>query len=392
VRARHRHLLGGALAGVLGGAALVAQSCVLPDFEIAQPVEHDAAPPVEAGPSFPCGKGYPDPPTSGDDSVATDVVLAIRSIDMGEGNPTPPGYDLDHACTCIDGGGGSCVPAVVNGKAVCDGPGGVDNSAATILNLIKLAVGAGNFGSDFYSAQAEQGAWSLLVHVWNYNGQADDPQVDVALLASPGMGFDAAAPKWDGNDVWPISGDSVQNGDYKQPKYRSTGAYVAGGVLVAAIPDALITFSGTNQTITIHVTGGVLTGTLVGAGATWRIADGVLAARWSDHDIFAALSTYRDSNGLPYCAGAPIIWDNAKGLICAALDIQAADQGVKSLPCDALSMGIGFHAESAFIGAAIKPPTPTPGCPPATDPANESCFPKPLDAGADAPHDAALDH
>jgi hypothetical protein len=307
--------------------------------------------------------------------VSETIVLAVHSIDLGEGEMNPPGYDLDHTCACFMGMGPSCVSPIQH----CDFPDGVDNGASKLVQLIQIGLGAGNFGSSYFSTKADEGHWSLLIQVTGYNGMADDPQVDVAVFPSPGLS--GATPKWDGTDTWPVTASSVMNGDITKPVYVSMGAYVSNHVLVAALTTVPLTISGsTMQTITITLSEGVFTGTLSGVGNNWEVTDGILAARWAQEDIFGALSSYRNGMGQPFCTNVPLVYSTAKTAVCNGLDILKDGAGAKSLPCDALSMGIGFKAQSALIGSVITPPPPTPGCPPQFDPANDSCFAK-LDGG-----------
>ncbi|MFT3769037.1 MAG: hypothetical protein QM820_26655 [Minicystis sp.] len=349
--------------GLVLVASAAMESCVLPQYEVGSlPDAGSDAPEVPA-----CGKTYPDPPGGGDSPLNNTLVMAIHSIDMGEGATTPPGYDLDHQCTCVNDAGPTCVPRVPN----CDAPDGVDNAAAKLINLVATATGGGMFGSSYFSALANNGSWTLLIQVSGYNGMANDPEVDVALFASPGrMGN---LPKWDGTDAWPVSATSVMDGDVTKPLVVSAGAYVANNVLVAAIPSVAFTISGMNERITITMTAGVLTGTLQSQGNGWHIADGIIAARWHEPDIFTALSSYRNNSGKPFCTDAVISYPTAKATICNSLDILKDGSGPKSLPCDSLSMGIGFKADPALLGVATLPPAPTPGCPMATDPQFDNC-------------------
>lgn len=367
MRAR-AYLVSTAAAGallLLAAAAL--QSCVLPTFEVGSlPDAGIDAPPDTGGPP-PCGKTYPDPPGGSDEPINNTFVLAVHSIDMGEGQPSPPGYDLDHQCTCFNDAGPTCVPRV----QACDAPDGVDNAAAKLINLVSIATGGGVFGSSYFSAKANEGRWSLLLQISGYNGLADDPAVEVAMFASPGMG--ALTPKWDGTDEWPVSATTVENGDVTKPLFKSAGAYVANRVLVAAAPEVAFTISGANERISIKMTAGVFTGTLDSLGTGWRIADGIIAARWHEPDIFAALSSYRNNGGDALCTDSPIGYNTAKATICGSLDILKDGSGPKSLPCDSLSMGIAFKAEPALLGAVTMPPAPTPGCPMATDPQFDNC-------------------
>jgi hypothetical protein len=309
---------------------------------------------------------YPDPPSGADTPANNEIVLAIRTLDLGENATVPPGYDLDHACTCFANEGPTCTSA----KKHCDAPGGIDSASAQIFSLIEFGAGSGHFGSSFYSQKIADGAWTLLLRITNYNGLPDDPAVDVA--AYPSNGIDPA-PVWDGNDAWTVSAQSVNAGDPSQPIYTSQGAYVSNGILVAASPKILWRLGGSADTITFQLTGGVITGKLAMAAGGWTITDGIVAARWKAEDIFAAIGSYRDGNGKPICTDLGLVYGTAKSAICDGLDILADPAGAKSLPCDALSIGIGFTAGEAKLGAVEPPPTPTPGCPMTTDPTYDSC-------------------
>ena len=115
------------------------------------------------------------------------------------------------------------------------------------------------------------------------------------------------------------------------------------GTSIAAVVAGQKTL-GANERITITMTSGVFTGTLDSLGPAWRITDGVIAARWHEPDIFAALSSYGGNGGDPLCTDFPIGYATAKATICNGLDILEDGSGPKSLPCDSLSMGIGFKA------------------------------------------------
>jgi hypothetical protein len=354
--------------GVLALAALALESCVLTVYEVGPVTDAGPDAPPDSGPVGPaCGKTYPDPPGGKDSPVASTFVVAIHSIDMGEGEPEPPGYDLDHQCTCVNDAGPTCVPVIPS----CDAADGVDNAAAKLINLVSIATGGGMFGSSYFSSTANGGSWSMLIQVSGYNGQADDPAVDVALFAS--VGTQGVPPKWDGTDAWPVSATSVLGGDVTKPIITSKGAYVSNHVLVAAVPSVPITIAGAHEQITITMSAGVVTGTLQSQGNGWHISDGIIAARWYEPDIFTALSSYRDNNGKPFCTDAPITYNTAKATICNSLDILKDGSGPKSLPCDSLSMGIGFKADPAILGVVLLPPAPAPGCPAPTDPKNDHC-------------------
>jgi hypothetical protein len=144
-------------------------------------------------------------------------------------------------------------------------------------------------------------------------------------------------------------------------------------VLVATLPTSQITLAGSGpDTITIQLSAGVLTGTLVQEGAVWGIQHGVIAARWALGDVFKALSTYRDNKGAPICTGQTT-YNYAKSVICSDADILVDGTQPKSAPCDALSIGLGFTADPALLGEVSDAGSITDGCADGSDPASDSC-------------------
>lgn len=378
MRARHIAMA----ACLFSAAAVLPGACLLPEIGISEgEPAPDAGPDAGAdadadGPvTTACMRTtYPPPPDPGDGVSVDPIVVALRSIYMGDGADPLPGFDLDFTCTCFEGAGETCTTK--NAKPQCDGEGdgqgGVDNAAALLFQLVVDNLGSGYFGSKYYSESAELGGWSLLIRLSDYNGAPNDPAVTVSLFVSPGLEA-GMVPVWDGTDAWPISADSVgPAGDVSDPLYVSNGGYVAGGVLVATLPSATIRFSGGASTISVRLRGGVLSGRLVFDAAGARLTEGVLAGRWSEEDVFASLSTFRGQGGLLICTNS-LYYQPVKSRVCSARDILTDAILPASTPCDALSIGIGFEADPAQLGPVVPAAEPTPGCPPESDPVNDFC-------------------
>ncbi len=364
------------LASFASALAVAAEGCALPSFTLVIPPE--AGPDVgvpEAGPPV-CNRAtYPDPPSGMDGGVSgPTLVFALRSIDIGDMGTTP-GYDLDNTCTCLYDAGPSCTGASGQVSTYCDLPAGsgnegIDNQASKLFSLIELPVGPAVFSSSVFSLQANSGAWSLLFRIEDYNGLPDDPSVEVTLFPTPGFG---GTPAWMGNDAWPVNASSVDGG-LSNPKYVSNGAYVAGGTLVASMPTAALTMHGGGyDAITIQLSAGVITAQLSQLNGLWYMKNGVIAARWALSDVFKALGSYRDNNGVPICTSDVPTYTIAKQAICQDADILVDGTQPKSAPCDALSIGLGFTADPALLGELSDGGVPSDGCSPATDPSNDSC-------------------
>jgi hypothetical protein len=316
-----------------------------------------------------CGVTFPPPPAKATPGGAEEFVLAIHSINLGDKGAS--GLDLDGVCSC-HGDGPSCKEPVQH----CDDMEGRDNAAATLFNTLTLALQSSNFGSDFFSARVNDGAWTVLFRVRGYNGEPDDAQVEVNLYPSPGFaGPTPTIPLWDGTDLWQVSATSVSNMDIDQPLYRDMGAYVAGGVLVASLPEAEVTLAGSETTISIHLTGaGILA--KISKDAQFggvRATDGLILGRWKLSDAFASVASYRDESSMPICT-TNTFYPTIKTLICQSADILAG-QGTPASPCDAMSFGVGFTADPAKLGSVTQPPAPSPGCAAGTDPGADGCGP-----------------
>jgi hypothetical protein len=207
-------------AAVTAAGWMVAAGCVVGGFDLASGAGGDDGSGGGTGGAS-SGQGgaggeicahatWPPPPSITDPGANTvDFVVAGRTLDFGEqdlSNGPQVGYDLDNRCTC-QGEGPSCKEPEFATEDHCDGPAGRDNAVAQLFNRL------GQFDADFtsanYTERANDGEGTLLVRVRDYNGQANDQQVTVAIFPSPGMDKDpcntgSTTPQWDGNDLWAV--------------------------------------------------------------------------------------------------------------------------------------------------------------------------------------------
>lgn len=370
-----KHLAPMVLAVALAPAACQMVAGLDGDFEQAPVVhedggatEEDAGVDAEAGVQGCARATYPDPPAGADGPSLPDIVFAFRTLALGEAATTPPGYDLDGACTCFADEGPTCAAVSKH----CDAPGGIDSASAQFFSLVAFAAGSTNFSSAAFSSRIEVGTFGVVVRLAEYSGEADDPSVEVAIY--PSGGVVSEPPVWDGNDAWRLQAASLINDDPDQPLFKSAGAYVSKGTLVAALPALEATLGAEENSMTLHLTGGVVTAKLSMDTSGFRLNDGVIAARWKIEDIFNALSSYRDSQGNPICTDGDLVYGTAKDAICNGLDILGDPSAAKTEKCDALSIGLGFTAQEATLGPVAPPPVPFPGCPPESDPKFDTCF------------------
>ncbi len=393
----------------LAGMWLLAASCAVPGFSLVdQTTASTSSGGAAAGGTTSSSAGgtsggggckhfsWPQPPAAPDPGADTeDFVMAVRSADFGESDleqGAKIGYDLDNKCTC-QGEEQSCTqPAYAKGDN-CDGPQGIDNTAAHIFAAAALF--NKEITSEFHSQRANDGFWSLLVRVQQYNGQPNDDQVSVSIYPSPGFMLDPcnppdSKPEWLGDDVWPIAavavekiggggGQGGQGGcssqgadgyDINAPKYVDSNAYVSDNMLVANLPAAGLLLSSASNAVRLTFTAGFFTGTLKKQANGWHLDDGILAGRWKLAELFKTLSTLV-AGGKPLCTDHQI-YSLVKTAVCSYPDI-SSELGGQTKPCDAVSFGMKVQAEPALFGVVHESVEQIANCPPETDPAADTC-------------------
>jgi hypothetical protein len=308
----------------------------------------------------------PDPPAIKGAGGADVLTFALRKLELG-GPKQKVGFDLDGQCTC-PGKTGCQEPAWATAEH-CDDPDGRDNGSGNAFASINSAFGA-IISSVELSDQAFKGKWSVLVKVSNYNGGADDDQVDVALYTTPGTG--GAVPNWDGMDAWPVAPTSLVDGtSIDQPIDKDSSAYVTNRVLVAHLPSATVVFQGSGVHLQADLASVILSGTLQADDAgSVQLLHGTLTGAWTQTALFQSLSTLRVNGGMKLCVG-DTYYGSAKKALCDEFDLSST--GAPDTPCDALSFGVGFDASPVLLvgvqpfGALSAP------CDAAKDPTTDNC-------------------
>jgi hypothetical protein len=176
---------------------------------------------ASGGGGNPCGDvAPPSQPAAADDGDDVEFVVALSSLDFGESRDEDDpliGHDMDLS------GPGSLGP-------LCKAPAwppwdpnlspddacGRDNGTSQLVN--RLPVGGSLFKSKTIVKEIDEGNFSILFHVSKYNGKANDKEVRFAMYSSPGLAHDpcnprGVAPRWDGNDEWPVSSRTLAGGD-----------------------------------------------------------------------------------------------------------------------------------------------------------------------------------
>lgn len=246
-----------------------------------------------------------------------------------------------------------------------DGESGIDNAfGASLFELLSLIVPELDEAANTAS---RQGTGALILRVRGYNGEADDPSVEVAVLQSV-YGFAGTSaetepsahevidfgayeldgvtrktlPAWDGNDWLFPRADGFSEGDLETPLIVTSDAYVAAGVLVVALPD--------NTPFNLAAGSNGLRLALSDARLAVGIADGnelsgraQLSGRWQISEILES------TNALGVCPSTPE-YDIFTREIDAIADVLSLPGDDDTMPCDAVSTGVEWDISRARLG------------------------------------------
>lgn len=364
---------------VVGGIGALYYACAVYEPSLllsATDAGADVAPQGDGGgDADPCSHArQPDRTGREDDGgVATgDLIFAVNALDFSVdgGSKELVGYDLDGVCTCP--GQPSCKAS----KPTCDDPHGRDNAAGLMLDSFSSISDA--FKVDAVNARFADGTMGLLFRVRNYNGTANDPQVETAVFLSNGTkgsedGGTPIPPKLDGNDVWTVEPKSLLGGIappyIPNPDNVDSSSYVVDGKLVASIARADISFSaapGGASSLQAELAGVIVTADLASDGkGGFAISHGILVGRWPTRRFLTALATIKDPLGTDFLCGDSGVYDSVKGAICNGRDITSSLQSDNSnAPCDALSFALRFTASPAKLGSVYAAAPPVQPCGP----------------------------
>ena len=318
-----------------------------------------------------CNHALPPPPPVQGAPGAIAFVSAMRTLtgivpgDAG----TVLGFDLDGVCTCP--GPPSCSSPGSPPQPNCDGPGGRDLEGDGLLELFDEAFASSSLGD--LAARIAEGRLTILFYVSGYNGGPDDAQVTFAVYSSNGIRTgDAgtiALPKWDGTDSWSVDPGSVvasnpfDGGFAYTPAFFTTTAYVTQNTLVAHVPELVVQLG--FGSITFRA--GVFTATIQPDGDGGYGLQGILGARLTTRDIFTLMGQLRDGAGQYLCGTNPT-YLSLHTTVCQTADIMAsASQDSTDASCNAVSVGAGFAAVAAQLGAEFAVAPVASGCDGAVD-------------------------
>jgi len=332
---------------------------------------------ADSGTGANCPVNRPPPRPTGDDPVddGTVYTYAIRDLlmDQREGRWETIGYDLDNVCTETPDVLVECRAPNAAAPAILDGDRGTDNAlGGEVLPILLVALPD---LQEVTRADQTKGAGVALINITGWNGEPDDPHVDV-LFAQSSFGttvvpdrvdsyaFDLVdrslsvngepwpGPEWAGGDHWYARSDNFLDGDLGRPRIRDDNAYVAGGTIVIRLPDRFpITFGGQMLAVTFLLSDAYFT---VDISDDLQTVEGaIMAGRFATLDI---LDTVRGAGVCPDSDD----YRSFSTVLDLAADIRTVPgTGGAGVECDALSVGLLYESGVAATFAGLADPITT---------------------------------
>jgi cysteine-rich repeat protein len=340
----------------------------------------------------PCrSTGLPDEswrPTETESGDVGDIYVAISRVWIGgsrlDGTPDDEawrtiGLDLDGICTTnecaeareLDEMDVSCQnnsPQVAFDGELCR-----DNTFARLQPVAaSIPELGGVFGLEetIFNCELHRGSYSTILKISGYNGRSNDEQVRVDVYASGGIA--SALPPWkcpndDYTDypLWrpsirwlidqdDLEGDIEEEGTLPDSKAFDDNAFVRNDYLVIRHSDPavyrLASLKAAFPGWVLKVSNGYSVANIYkDEDGTWKLKDGVLAARISKSDL---LMSFREIGLCPQ-GDAEYFYDAVEQYIDENADLLLSGDIDRDEDCDALSVGIGYEASQITPGPAV---------------------------------------
>lgn len=282
----------------------------------------------------------PPAPTGAPTTATDDRTFAVYSIQVGDTDRAGAvnrdawkkyGYDLDGLVTTRDSTN-VCTQAPGATKANQeDGDQGIDNAfGKVILPLLPITGPSKQLNDSIQNS----GAFTLLMQV---KGLTDDPaQTNTGLSAKLLVGGDLGKkPDFSPTFHWPYRQD---------PQIAINGSYITNGVFVNGDPKAAAAAA---IEIALNISGQNLSLRINKPTITFKhtppndLAEGTIAGVVATDELISSIEKVAGSLGL--CSAGAL--DSVKTTIRQASDMLKDGTNRAGVPCDAISIGIGFTAK-----------------------------------------------
>ncbi|MFT3763924.1 MAG: hypothetical protein QM820_00115 [Minicystis sp.] len=296
----------------------------------------------------------PGPMKAGDG--ATSVTMAVSKLYLGNTNPdgTPNaqngwknyGFDLDNkisSATSTD----LCKPRdnAATKNVYPDGNDGIDNSFGK--NILPIILGLASDAPEKINDSIAQGSFTLMLDMEKLGSGADYNPLTTQLYAGSDLG---AAPKWDGNDQWPVIPELlVDAADItKGSKVKFPNSYVTGNTWVSGSKgDVVLSLSISGFSLDLTISSAQIMVTLDPTHKTGT--KGVIAGILATDTLISELKKVAGAFDPSLCSGPTI--DSITSQIAQASDIMKDGTQDPTKQCDGISIGLGFDASIVKLGA-----------------------------------------
>ena len=328
------------------------------------------------------GSRRPPPRPSVPDGDGPEIVFGLKEVRLSQMGEAwrDIGFNLDGLCSVPPAPLVECLPpAHPDAEPLVDGNQGIDNAfGAELTPLVDLVFPD---LEDAARESEENGVGVLVFRIRGWNGEANDPRVDVTMAQSvagtPGTAGDMGPPgaefrdftaydpdnpmrplpppEWDGNDWLWVREGAFFMGNLEQPRIRDDNAYVADNKLVVSLPDRVeIVFADTMNGLLVRLTDAVAVATI--SEDRTRISPAVFAGRWGILDL---LDTARTVN---VCDGDPE-FNLLRNQLNTIADVRSEPgSGGPGVLCDAISVGVTFEGYRVRLAGVTPGRTPPNAC------------------------------
>lgn len=308
------------------------------------------------------------PGNAGEDGI----VLAVHTLHLGDIGSSGAvssdawmeyGFDLDGRMSTKDSTD-LCKPAAgAKASAVyLDGHDGIDNSFGK--NILPILTSLASDASAQENAAIADGQFTVLLRIQGLEpGAAGSFDAQLFTGAIP----EGAPPAWQGGDVWSVQSDSLQGGDLAHPVAALPGSQLTvdpsgarvwqtgclgaelrlslmlGGLPVVILPIQHVRISMLLSEDNTHATSGRIGGIL------------------DSEQLISELAKWVGAFDPTLCPPSTT-FESIAQQIRQGSDILVNGTQDPARTCNAISIGLGFEADAALLGAVFTPPIPMDPC------------------------------
>lgn len=240
-----------------------------------------------------------------------------------------------------------------------DGTDGIDNSFGK--NILPIILGLASDLSTTANESIQKGEFTLML---DFSKLGKDCNAASAKLYAGAQLVDAMgmeiAPKFDGNDEWPVSPELLSNpADVTSSKISFPQAYVAGNTWVSGTKGTValqLTISG--FTISLDITNAYITLDL-GDGNTSG-TNGTIAGILDTEQLVSQIGKVAAAFDTSFCDPESPTLVSILNQLRQASDIMKDGSQNPAAECDGITIGLGFNTKAVKLGGVAMPGAPPP--------------------------------